>query len=127
MDLGVGSFVFGRGLVNRGKIPSLRSNVPLLVIGFIRLALTKGIEYQEHVSEYGVHWNFFFTLAAVELLTTSIRIPARYQRSPHPRAHVVARSEQPSPHCSGQRACEPTQPCLQEPPADLRLILTPLD
>jgi hypothetical protein len=34
---------------------------------------------------------------------------------------------QPSLHCSGQRACEPTQPCLQEPPADLRLILTPLD
>jgi len=68
MDLGVGSFVFGRGLVNRGKIPSLRSNVPLLVIGFIRLALTKGIEYQEHVSEYGVHWNFFFTLTGVGFL-----------------------------------------------------------
>ena len=68
MDLGVGAFVFGRGLVNRGKIPSWRSTLPLLVIGFIRLALTKGVQYQEHVSEYGVHWNFFFTLTGVGFL-----------------------------------------------------------
>ena len=39
---------------------------PLLMIGFIRLATNKGLEYQEHVSEYGVHWNFFFTLSIVE-------------------------------------------------------------
>jgi hypothetical protein len=31
-----------------------------------------GIEYHEVVEEYGLHWNFFFTLAAVKLLSASI-------------------------------------------------------
>jgi glucosaminylphosphatidylinositol acyltransferase len=37
--------------------------VPVLGMGMIRLLTHKGIEYQEHVSEYGIHWNFFFTLS----------------------------------------------------------------
>jgi glucosaminylphosphatidylinositol acyltransferase len=78
MDLGAGSFVVAAGLVSSrarrdqqqlhkisfGK-KDLRRIAPLLIIGFIRLATNKGLEYQEHVSEYGVHWNFFFTLATV--------------------------------------------------------------
>jgi glucosaminylphosphatidylinositol acyltransferase len=78
MDLGAGSFVVAAGLVSSrarrnqmqqhsiafGKNDLLRI-APLLIIGFIRLATNKGLEYQEHVSEYGVHWNFFFTLAIV--------------------------------------------------------------
>lgn len=31
-----------------------------------------------HVGEYGVHWNFFFTLAAVSILTSIIRIHPKY-------------------------------------------------
>lgn len=78
MDLGVGSFVFSNGVVSvrsslkaaNGKLPplsrrmlaALRHSLPLLVLGVIRLLSVKGLDYAEHVSEYGVHWNFFFTL-----------------------------------------------------------------
>lgn len=73
MDLGAGCFVVAAGLVSpraRGKAPpafasSLKRIMPLLGLGLFRLLTTKGLEYQEHVSEYGVHWNFFFTLAVV--------------------------------------------------------------
>eukprot|EP00249_Psilotum_nudum_P007129 c20322_g1_i3 orf=454-1662(-) len=86
MDVGVGSFVVANALVSRqarSLTPLKHGGVvrhasPLLLMGFTRLLLTKGIEYQEHVEEYGVHWNFFFTLAAVALLTSFIQIPCQY-------------------------------------------------
>jgi phosphatidylinositol glycan class W len=79
MDLGVGSFVFAAGIVSArsilkgqiaGNTPSLgarlkdsvRHSLPLLVLGLIRLYSVKGVDYAVHVTEYGVHWNFFFTL-----------------------------------------------------------------
>ncbi|KAL8732977.1 MAG: hypothetical protein Q9166_002375 [cf. Caloplaca sp. 2 TL-2023] len=80
MDMGVGSFVFAAGLVSArpvlkaraagksttvgaSQMAGARHSVPLLVLGLIRLYSVKGLDYAEHVSEYGVHWNFFFTLA----------------------------------------------------------------
>ncbi len=27
-----------------------------------RVLVTAAVDYQQHVGEYGVHWNFFFTL-----------------------------------------------------------------
>lgn len=86
MDLGVGSFVVANALVSkqarnidsvkRGGI--LKSVSPLLLIGFARMVLTKGVDYQVHVGEYGVHWNFFFTLAAVAIVTSIINIHPQY-------------------------------------------------
>ncbi|KFZ48035.1 Phosphatidylinositol-glycan biosynthesis class W protein [Antrostomus carolinensis] len=81
MDLGVGAFIFGNALV----CPEVRQKScetqpmfshlarqffsiwPLIFLGVGRLLSVKSIEYHEHTSEYGVHWNFFFTLAFVRL------------------------------------------------------------
>ena len=88
MDGGVGSFIISHALTSmhaRGATGTdssrslfgqlahiLRSILPLLVLGVARLFTIKGLEYQEHVSEYGVHWNFFFTLAAVAVLSGTL-------------------------------------------------------
>ncbi|XP_058189780.1 uncharacterized protein At4g17910 isoform X2 [Rhododendron vialii] len=86
MDLGVGSFVLANSLVSRQArgFPmlkwknALQSSSPLVVLGIARLLSTAGVDYQVHVGEYGVHWNFFFTLAAVSILSSIINIPPKY-------------------------------------------------
>lgn len=90
MDMGVGSFVFSMGLVNSRSIikqklqtdkpnkfsiksyallvlTNTRKAIPMLVLGIIRLISVKGIEYQEHVTEYGFYWNFFITLGLLPI------------------------------------------------------------
>ncbi|TVU46830.1 hypothetical protein EJB05_06399 [Eragrostis curvula] len=86
MDLGVGSFVVANALVSRQarNITSmnfkaaLSSTSPLVLLGFARIVSTSGVDYQVHVGEYGVHWNFFFTLAAISLLTSIVRIHPKH-------------------------------------------------
>ena len=78
MDVGVGSFVFAAGLASSKSfsqnrpdgvgsinkfVQSIKQSFPLLILGGARLVSVKNLDYAEHVSEYGVHWNFFFTLA----------------------------------------------------------------
>ncbi|XP_050237663.1 uncharacterized protein At4g17910 isoform X2 [Mercurialis annua] len=86
MDCGVGSFILANSLVSRqarslsfvSLKASIQSTSPLLLLGFGRLLSTNTVDYQVHVGEYGVHWNFFFTLAAVSILTSIIRVPPQY-------------------------------------------------
>ncbi|KAF3764568.1 GPI-anchored wall transfer protein 1 [Cryphonectria parasitica EP155] len=105
MDVGVGAFVFSAGVVaarpvlkeraahaggSRAMVTTLprrlanacRHSVPLLVLGIVRLLSVKGLDYAEHVTEYGVHWNFFFTLAFlppfVALFQSALKIIPSY-------------------------------------------------
>ncbi|XP_034405955.1 phosphatidylinositol-glycan biosynthesis class W protein [Cyclopterus lumpus] len=83
MDFGVGAYVFANALVcpeARGKNISgskmnhiakqVLSVWPLVVLGVGRLVSLKMSGYHEHVTEYGVHWNFFFTLAIVRVVAS---------------------------------------------------------
>jgi phosphatidylinositol glycan class W len=99
MDIGVGSFVFSAGIVGARPVlkerahgrttaiaqrllSSLGHSLPLLTLGVIRLLSVKGLDYAEHVSEYGVHWNFFFTLGLlppfVAIFQSALRIIPSY-------------------------------------------------
>lgn len=102
MDLGVGSFVFSAGVVSARSIlkekvatsprqlgllrrlaAASRHSIPLLVLGLVRLYSVKGLDYAEHVTEYGVHWNFFFTLGLlppfVEIFHTLYSVVPSYE------------------------------------------------
>lgn len=79
MDVGVGLYVLSNGMISpdvkkteRMSWKKLKKELigcsPLLVLGISRFFITKEIDYQQHVSEYGVHWNFFITLACVKLI-----------------------------------------------------------
>jgi hypothetical protein len=47
---------------------------PLLFLGGVRLVAHAAVNYQVHESEYGRHWNFFFTMASVALLATVVEV-----------------------------------------------------
>lgn len=87
MDLGVGAVMLTGALVRRrtraAKPVSLtesvwrvcRQHAPLVAIGAGRLLAVRAADYHEVASEYGTHWNFFFTLALVTA-TAAIATPA---------------------------------------------------
>lgn len=96
MDMGVGSFVFSLGIIsalpflknprNRFRplrqqlVSDFRKALPLVALGSIRIIMVKGVEYPEHVSEYGVHWNFFITLSMLPFAATLSRPFSRWIR-----------------------------------------------
>ncbi|EPS97371.1 hypothetical protein FOMPIDRAFT_1128736 [Fomitopsis schrenkii] len=95
MDIGVGSFIFSQGIVSaiplvkdpaslrQPLIPKVlrtaRKCAPLLLLGVIRTLSVKGVEYPEHQTEYGTHWNFFFTIALIPMLEAVLHPFMLYQ------------------------------------------------
>ncbi|SNX84575.1 related to GWT1 - GPI-anchored wall transfer protein [Melanopsichium pennsylvanicum] len=96
MDMGVGSFVFSLGIIsalpflkspqNRFRplkqqiVSDFKKSLPLMLLGSVRVILVKGVEYPEHLTEYGVHWNFFITLALLPFAATLSRPFSKYIR-----------------------------------------------
>lgn len=86
MDSGVGLFVISNSLVTPEALgykvksqtftdvmwKTIKNSIPLLMLGSARFFVTQQIDYQMHVSEYGVHWNFYVTLAMTKILCTLI-------------------------------------------------------
>jgi phosphatidylinositol glycan class W len=46
----------------------IRTVLPLYALGLVRFLTVSAADYHAHVSEYGVHWNFFLTMAVVTTL-----------------------------------------------------------
>lgn len=88
MDLGVGSFAFSMGVITaraylrqhflgkfsyfRNLFRAIKGSLPVLALGVFRLVSVKIFNYQEHVTEYGKYWNFFFTLGFLPFLTNAL-------------------------------------------------------
>ncbi|XP_035446296.2 phosphatidylinositol-glycan biosynthesis class W protein-like [Spodoptera frugiperda] len=81
MDTGVGLFVIMSGVVHKdlrtqklGEIVKGNFKIisVLVILGIGRYVSVKQLNYQEHVTEYGVHWNFFFTIAVCKVLSTIV-------------------------------------------------------
>ncbi|XP_026866090.2 phosphatidylinositol-glycan biosynthesis class W protein [Electrophorus electricus] len=85
MDFGVGAYVMANALVcpeARGKetrgskfshlVKQMLSVWPLVLLGILRLVSLKASGYHEHMTEYGIHWNFFFTLAVVRVVASAL-------------------------------------------------------
>ncbi|DAZ95884.1 TPA: hypothetical protein N0F65_009086 [Lagenidium giganteum] len=108
MDIGVGAFIMSSACVSayarkaRPTDPRLkkaqqdrkpasfgqrvynfwRPILLVLVFGFLRFLTVKGVNYQEHVTEYGVHWNFYFTLGGVYLVYSFFELLGPWATSP---------------------------------------------
>ncbi|CAG9768925.1 unnamed protein product [Ceutorhynchus assimilis] len=79
MDVGVGLYVFANAIVApevKGKKDSIQNSIRgsaiLIIIGLLRLVSTKLTHYKVSSSEYGVHWNFFITLAFTKIFSSCI-------------------------------------------------------
>ncbi|KAG9416630.1 hypothetical protein AC1031_001021 [Aphanomyces cochlioides] len=98
MDSGVGLFIMSSALTSsyaRGSVAKLSSSsfslraiwhffrpmIPVLVLGVIRYITVKKVNYQEHVTEYGVHWNFYITLASLYFTFSLLALFGSYATS----------------------------------------------
>ncbi|OGM48710.1 hypothetical protein ABOM_002052 [Aspergillus bombycis] len=73
MDLFAGSFVFSSGFIShKSSRNAAKRSFYLTLFGLLRLGAMNLLNYQQHTSEYGVHWNLFFTIPAVTAMVNIV-------------------------------------------------------
>lgn len=89
MDIGVSAISFAAGFSNSlitlhdtpSKPPpniftrlwrALTANILVTVMASIRFVVLKNINYQDHVTEWGTHWNFYVTIGVITVLMAFI-------------------------------------------------------
>ena len=88
MDVGVSSLMISAAWSNKiciqhktakkssflgDLVNAITGNVGVCLAASVRFFLLSGVEYHGHVTEWGVHWNFFLTIAALNVLGVFIR------------------------------------------------------
>lgn len=80
MDAGVGLFIIANALTTPVNImdtnsinmnnfyKSVKHTVPLIILGTARVIVLESLNYQQHITEYGVHLNFFFILSIIKFI-----------------------------------------------------------
>lgn len=91
MDTGVALITLNSGMSQRKARPwfrvlswksqaidiltSIKENLVTAFSGFFRLCLMSELDYTEHASEYGIHWNFYTTVSVINILQSFLRDP----------------------------------------------------
>lgn len=57
----------------KGLQKAISGNKTVVFAASLRFFLLSGIDYHDHVTEWGVHWNFFVTIAFLNVLIVLIR------------------------------------------------------
>lgn len=70
MDLGVGCFIFNGGIISSKihKKKLFKNTMLMFALGIIRLFVVSVFKLEVNEFEYGLHWNFYFTLATINML-----------------------------------------------------------
>jgi glucosaminylphosphatidylinositol acyltransferase len=58
-------------------LETIKKSSILLIIGLLRLIIVKGTNYNYAFTEYGLHWNFFFTIFFVRIFSCLLSIITR--------------------------------------------------
>jgi len=84
MDIGVSATMFSMGYTHKKTssqnnnflkelIHSVFGNLAVCLAASVRFILLTSIDYHDHVTEWGTHWNFYLTIAVLNVVFVFVR------------------------------------------------------